>query len=86
MKTHDLDTTGWLSYPFTYEGVEFVSLVSPQSPLLSRILSLPEGAFVTMNRGAIASLVGDTLTREYIVEKLTEINEHASHAVLELVG
>ena len=86
MKVHNVDTTGWNAYPFTYEGIEFVSLVSPESPLLGRILALPAGMFESINRNAIADLIGDTLTREHIVEKLTEINENASHAILELVG
>jgi len=86
MKTHNLDTTGWNAYPFNYKGIEFVSLVAPTSPFMARIQFLPAGMFENINAGAVAGFIGDNLTREYIVEKLTEINKDASHAVLELVG
>jgi hypothetical protein len=86
MNNYNVDTTGWNSYPFQYEGLEFVSLISPESPLLKQINQLPAGLFEVMNQSAIKDLVGTNLTRDYVSEKLIELNENASHAILELVG
>jgi hypothetical protein len=79
-----VNTNGWLSFPFEAEGTKFVSKISPQSPLLSRIKSLPAGVFDSMNRSAVAELVGSGLSREYIISKLAYINEGGTHAIIEL--
>jgi hypothetical protein len=80
-----LNTTGWKEFPFTAQGHQFVSKLAPNSPFLARVAMLPAGVFEEMNRDAISQLVGVGFTREQIVEKLVEINEHASHAVVEIV-
>lgn len=81
---HTLDTTNWNSFPFEVDGIEFLSKISPESPMLKRILSLPAGVFEAINAEAISELIGDNFTREYVATKLDELNEGASHAVLEL--
>lgn len=84
-QSHNLDTTGWNVYPFETQGIKFLSKISPESPMLSRILALPAGMFEAMNCNAISELVGVNLTREQLVAKLQEVNQGASHAVVELV-
>jgi hypothetical protein len=86
MKMHELDTTGWNAFPFEVEGVNFVSKISPSSPFLSKIKTLPAGVFESMNRDAVLDLVGKNLSREYMVSKIYHVNAGASHAVIELAG
>lgn len=84
MKMHELNTNGWNSFPFEVDGIKFVSKVSPESPFMSKIKSLPKGAFESMNKSAVLDCVGKGLSREQIIERLYFINEGGSHAVLEL--
>jgi len=86
MKMHELNTTGWNSFPFEVDGVKFVSKIAPKSPFMARIKMLPTGAFEAMNKSAVLDCVGKGLTREQIAEKLYFINLNGTHAVLELDG
>ena len=82
---HSLNTEGWAQFPFETQGHTFVSKVAPHSPFMKQIANLPAGMFETMNKGAIADLIGTGLTREEIISKIAYINENASHAVIEIV-
>lgn len=84
MKMHNLNTTAWHSYPFEVSGVKFVSKVAKNSPFMSKIKMLPAGVFESMNKSAVNDLVGDNLSRDYVVSRLYTLNENATHAVLEL--
>jgi len=84
MKMHDLNTKSWHSYPFEVDGVKFVSKIEKNSPFMSRIKTLPNGVFESMNRSAVLELVGENLSREYVISKLYQLNKDATHAVLEL--
>jgi len=86
MKMHELNTTGWNSFPFEVDGVKFISKVSPTSPFMPRIAMLPEGAFIAMNKSAVLDLIGKGLSREEIAQELYRINADGSHAVIELAG
>jgi hypothetical protein len=85
MTQHSLDTAGWAQFPFETQGHTFVSKVAPHSPFMKQIATLPAGMFEVMNKGAIADLIGEGLTREQVLEKIAFINEGASHAVIEIV-
>lgn len=78
------NTTNWKEFPFEYNGVNFVSKLAPTSPFLAQIKFLPEGMFESMNKSAVKDLIGENLTRDYISNRLTELNENATHAILEL--
>lgn len=73
-------------YPFATNGVKFVSRVYLDSPLLSRIESLPAGAFVELNIQALTELVGDAslLTKDELLIALTKINDGGTHAFIML--
>jgi hypothetical protein len=86
MKQHNLDTTGWNEFPFEAYGHNFVSKIAPTSPFMSRIAFLPAGVFEAMNRDAVKGCVGTGLSLEEIAVKLININEGASHAVLEVIA
>ena len=84
LKSHDLDTTGWNEFPFSANGVNFISKVSNDSPLLPRILNLTPGVFDKMNQDAVSVFIDDVTSEESIAERLNFLNEGATHAVLEL--
>jgi hypothetical protein len=81
---HNINTTGWNEFPFEAQGYNFISKIAPTSPFMRQIKNLPAGVFESMNKSAVVDLVGVNLTREQIISKLSEINENASHAVIEL--
>jgi len=82
---HSLNTDGWQAIPFEAQGQLFLSKLAPNSPFLRQIANLPAGMFEKMNASAVAELIGAGLTRDEIIEKIAEINEGASHAVIEIV-
>jgi hypothetical protein len=85
LKCHNLDTTGWNEFPFSAKGINFMSKVSNDSPLISRIINLPEGMFEKINESAVSDLIEDTSSLESIATRLMVLNLSASHAVLELM-
>ena len=85
MLQHSLNTEGWQAIPFEAQGQMFLSKLAPNSPFLRQIANLPAGMFEAMNTQAVAELIGVGLTRAEIIEKIAEINEGASHAVVEIV-
>lgn len=82
--TNTIDTTGWNEFPFTANGVNYISKVSPDSPFITTIAKLPYGVFETMNISAVRDLIGATSSLSEIQAKLVELNENATHAVIEL--
>ena len=81
---HNINTTGWDVFPFEVNGVKYVSKLAPTSPFQRQVKLLPAGIFESMNAAAIRDLVGVNLTQAEIINKLSIVNEHASHAVIEL--
>ena len=80
------NTKNWDSYPFTVDGVNFVSKIRKNSEFAMRLLFVPEDVFVQMNIGAIRDCIGSvaTMTRDEILSELARVNEGASNAILEL--
>ena len=75
----------WESFPFTYEGREYVSKVRVGSRQLEDIVNLPAGVFSGMNAAAMRDLgISASLTREELLEELARLNAGSSWAVLEL--
>jgi hypothetical protein len=72
------------TYPFTYDGRDYVSRVALDSPLIQRIANLPIGMFEEMNIECLDELMGKGKSLEEIQEKLKELNEHGSYAFIEL--
>ena len=48
----------YTDYPFTAQGVNFISRVFDNSPFAPTVSRLPEGAFASMNETAIVELIG----------------------------
>ena len=76
----------WKSYPFTVDGVGFLSLIDPNGSMYKSISQLSPTVFASMNEGAIRSLIGDVtkLTKHEIQVELDNVNKGYSQAFLAL--
>ena len=81
-----LDTTNWAKYPFTVNGVNFVSLLDPQGSFYSAVERLPLGVFTNENSRMVGELIGDpaVMTREELQAELDRVNLGASQALVAL--
>jgi hypothetical protein len=81
-----LDTTNWASYPFTVNGINFVSLLDPQGIFYSKVERLPEGVFTNENVRMVGELIGDpsAFTTAELQAELDRINDGASQALVAL--
>ena len=76
----------WKSYPFTVDGVEFLSLINPNGTMYKTISKLPAGLFTSMNAGAIRELIGNPslMSKSEIQDELDRVNAGYSEAYLAL--
>ena len=76
----------WKSYPFTVDGVEFVSLIDPNGSFYPQIEKMPLAMLNNLNEGAIRSIIGSvtTMSKSEIQENLDRANEGYSQAYLAL--
>ena len=81
-----MTNTTYTDFPFTVNGVNFISRVYSHSEFLSRILSLPEGVFAQLNQDAVSELVGDPslLSTPELLQELSRLNAGGSHAFIML--
>jgi len=82
---HELDTKNWNAYPFTVNGINYVSKIKPESRMAKQISRVPADVFITMNEGAVRELIGNVTSQSLLIAKLYEVNENASEAVIEIV-
>ena len=76
----------WKSYPFTVDGVNFLSLIDPNGSMYKTIKNLSPAVFANMNEGAIRAMIGNvsTITRDEIQAELDRVNEGYQQAYLAL--
>jgi hypothetical protein len=81
------DTLQFSLFPFTYQGVNFVSRISQDSRYLAQILSMGQ-AFIDMNISAIDEFMPDlvSLSIDELNERLAIINDGGTQMFLELAG
>ena len=74
----------YTDFPFTANGVNFVSRIYSDSPFLSRIANLPAGTFAQLNIDAVTEIIGDAslLTRDELLAELEKVNEGGTHAFI----
>ncbi len=82
-----LDTTNWASYPFTVEGVEFVSLLDPKGSFYPQVERLPNGVFTQENMRMILELIGNPakFSREELQAELDSVNLGAAASRIDKV-
>ena len=79
-----MTTSTYIDYPFTANGVNFISRVFSHSELSAKIASLPEGVFAQLNQEAVRDIIGDPslLTTAELLEELERVNEGGTHAFI----
>jgi len=72
----------YTDYPFTADGVNFVSRIADHSPFLGAIKRLPAEEFIAINISAITELLGrpSLMTTAEILSELERVNEGATHS------
>jgi len=81
------DTIQFTLFPFTYQGVNFVSRISQDSRFYPQIMSMGQ-AFIDMNISAIDDVIPDlvSLNIDELNERLEIINAGGTQMFLELAG
>jgi hypothetical protein len=79
-----MTNTTYTDFPFTVNGVNFISRVFSHSEFLSRINSLPAGVFAQLNQDAVRDIIGDPslLSTAELLSELERVNEGGSHAFI----
>ena len=80
-----IDTSNWINYYVTIDGVNFVSKVSPKSLLYPKIEMLPAGVFEQWHIQMVREEIGDnisTMPKEEIQSKLDYLNDGYKEVVL----
>jgi hypothetical protein len=79
-----LDTTNWVKYPFSVNGVDFISMLDPQGSFYPQVERLPAHLFNSYNVGAVTELIGNpaTMTRDELLSELDKVNEGANQALI----
>jgi hypothetical protein len=80
------DFTNWKSYPFTVDGVEFLSLLNPEGTMYQQVQTMPAQVFTMMNQSAIRELIGKVslMSKPEIQAELDRVNEGYGQAYLAL--
>ena len=79
-----LNTDNWAQYPFSVNGVNFVSKIDTNGSFYPQISRMPTAMVDLMNTQAITDLVGDPslMTTAELQAELETINAGASQALL----
>jgi len=79
-------TSQWKDFPFTYNGINFISRVDTTHPIYQRINSLPAGAFEALNIQCVSEIIslGVEYTLEDIHSELDRVNKGGSYAFIML--
>ena len=81
-----LNTDNWASFPFSVNGVNFVSKLDTNGSFYPQISRMPAELVEMINRDAISELVGDPtkMTTEELQAELDAVNLGATQAILAL--
>ena len=79
-----MTTLTYTDYPFTANGINFISRIYTHSDMAKTIANLPEGVFTKMNQEAVRDIIGDPslLTNAELLKELERINDGGSHAFI----
>ena len=81
-----LNTDNWALFPFSVNGVNFVSKLDTNGSFYPQISQMPAVMVEAINRDAITQLVGDPtkMTTEELQAELDAVNLGATQAILAL--
>jgi len=75
-------TQTYTDYPFTSNGVNFISRIADHSPFVGMLKNVPADAFTQMNIEAVEQMIGDVslLTHAELLAELERVNEGSTHS------
>jgi hypothetical protein len=75
--------TTYTDYPFSAQGINFISRVVTDSPMGKQIANLPAGIFEQMNQQAVSELFNlKTFTLEEVEKELERVNKGGTQAFI----
>jgi hypothetical protein len=76
--------TSYKDYPFTVNGVKFISRINADSPFAGTLAKMPTQVVTDLNIQAVTELIGDAslLTRDELLDELEHINDGGTHAFI----
>lgn len=79
-----MTTPTYTDYPFTSNGVNFISRINNDSPFAKQLASMPRQIVDEINIDAITQMIGDVslLTIEEVEDELNRVNEGGTHAFI----
>lgn len=79
-----MTNTTYTDFPFSVNGVNFISRIYSHSQFLSTIRALPAGVFEQMNEDAVKEIIGDPskLSTAELLAELEHVNNGGSHAFI----
>lgn len=79
-----MTNTTYTDFPFTVNGVNFISRIYSHSEMLAQINALPKPIFQQMNIEAVREIIGDPslLSTAELQDELDRVNEGGSHAFI----
>jgi hypothetical protein len=77
-----MTNTNYTDYPFTANGINFISRISNTSPFVGMLKNVPAEEFTQMNIQAVTELIGDAslLTTAELLAELERVNEGSTHS------
>jgi hypothetical protein len=81
-----IDTTNWVKYPFTVDGIDFVSLIDPKGSFYPQLEAMPTQLLNALNESAIREFIGSpaNFSLDELQGELDEINLGYSQALITL--
>ena len=76
--------TNYKDYPFTANGVNFISRIDANSPFAGALAKMPNEMVVAMNIQAVSEMIGDAslFTRDELLSELERVNDGGTHAFI----
>jgi len=76
--------TNYKDYPFTSNGVNFISRIDADSPFAGALAKLPTQVVTDMNIQAVQEIIGDAskFTTAELLEELERVNDGGTHAFI----
>ena len=79
-----MTTENYKDYPFTANGVKFISRINANSPFAGSLAKLPAQVVADMNIQAVTEMIGDVslFTRDELLAELERVNDGGTHAFI----
>jgi hypothetical protein len=79
-----MTNTTYTDFPFTVDGVNFVSRVFNHSEFMATIKNLPAGIFEKLNSEAVRDIIGNPsqLTHDELLSEIERVNDGGTHAFI----